>query len=155
MIAANPTYKRGSRMKTLIGIVILPMMLTASLSFGQGLGLQKGNLFGVHVITVNLRPHVTLDEFAAFFVSHVIPEYEKQWTGLRGYLVRSVRGEYKNSLAIVWVFKTEAARNRYFTADDKPNELEKAAFERVKPIEEELKQYGTYTVKYMDDWVVQ
>jgi hypothetical protein len=140
-------------MKTRIGIIILPMILTASLCFGQG--LQRGNLFGVHVITVNLKPHATLDEFKTFFVDNVIPEYEKAWVGLRGYLVRSVRGEYKTSFAIVWLFTTEAARDRYFTADGKPNDLEKAAFERVRPIEEALKKYGTYTVKYKDDWLVQ
>jgi hypothetical protein len=140
-------------MRTFIGTLVLPMMLTASLCHGQE--LQRGNLFGVHVITVTLKPHVTLDEFKTFFVSKVIPEYERQWIGLRGYLVKSVRGEYKNRFAIVWLFKTEAARNRYFTADDKPNEYEKAALEKVKPIEEELKAYGTNTIKYMDDWVVQ
>ena len=125
----------------------------ANFSFGQG--LQKGNLFGVHVITVNLKPNATLDEFKTFFVNKVIPEYEKQWTGLKGYLVKSMRGPYKNSFAVVWLFETESARNKYFNADDSPNELEKSALEKVKPIEEELKKYRTYTIKYMDDWVVQ
>lgn len=124
-------------------------------NFALGQGLEKGNLFGVHVITVNLKPNATLDEFKTFFVSEVIPEYEKHWTGLQGYLLKSARGEYKNSFAIMWLFKTEAIRNSYFNADDTPNELEKAAFEKVKPIEEKLKKYGTYTVKYMDDWLVQ
>lgn len=140
-------------MKTLISILVLPILLTATLCFGQG--LQRDNLFGVHLITVALKPHATMDEFKAFFVSKVIPEYERQWIGLRGYLVKSLRGENKNRFAIVWIFETEAARNRYFTADGKANADEKAALERVKPVEEELKQYGTYTVKYMDDWLVQ
>jgi hypothetical protein len=134
-------------------ILIVAITLMANFSFGQR--LQKGNLFGLHTITVNLNPNVTLDEFKTFFVRKVIPEYEKHWTGLKGYLVKSVRGEYKNSFAIVWLFETEAARDKYFNADGSPNELEKSAFEKVKPSEEELKKYGTYTIKYMDDWVVQ
>jgi hypothetical protein len=134
--------------------IILAATLVANLSYGQG--LETKNLFGLHVITVNLKPNVTMDEFKTFFVSDVIPEYEKHWPGLRGYLVRSARGEYKDRFAIVWLFKTEADRDKYFTADGKPNELEKAALEKVKPIEATLSnKYGTYTIKYMDDWVVQ
>ena len=134
-------------------IIIIAITLMANFSFGQG--LQKGNLFGLHLTTVNLKPNVTIDEFKTFFVTKVIPEYEKAWIGLKGYLVKSFKRE--NSFAIIWLFESEAARNKYFTADDKPNELEKAAYEKVKPIEEELKKYGTYTIAYKDedDWVVQ
>jgi hypothetical protein len=134
--------------------IIVVVILASNFSYGQG--LQPNNLFGVHVITVNLNPNVTMDEFKTFFVHEVIPEYEKHWPGLRGYLVKSARGEYQNRFAVVWLFKTVADRDRNFDADDKPNELENAALEQVKPIEEKLKhKYGTYTVKYMDDWVVQ
>jgi|GEM_PF-632760 len=125
-------------------------------TFASGQGLESKNLFGTHAITIELKPNVTLDQFKEFYVSAVIPEYEKAWPGLRGYLVKSFRDQ--NKLAIVWLFKNEAARNRYFTADDKPNDLEKAAYEKVKPVEEQLKaRYGTYTVKYQkdDDWVVE
>ena len=134
---------------------LIAVLLTATVCFADGDGLQKGNLFGVHVITVTLRPNVTIDEFKTFFISKVIPEYEKHWDGLKGYLVQSRRGEYKDRFAIVWLFTSEAARNRYFTRDDKPNALEKAAYLAVGPIEEELKKYGTYTIAYHDDWIVQ
>ena len=134
-------------------LIIVAIVLISSLSFAQG--LQKGNLFGLHMITVNLKPNTTLDEFKRFFVANVLPEYEKQWIGLRAYLLNSVRGPYKNSFAIVWLFETEAARDKYFNTDGTPNDLEKSALEKVKPIEKELEKYGTYTIKYMDDWVVQ
>ena len=134
-------------------ILIIAITLLTNFAFAQG--LQKGNLFGLHVITINLKPNVTDDQFKTFFVSKVLPEYEKQWTGLKGYLIKSVRGEYKNRFAIVWLFESEKARNKYFNVDGTANELEKSALEKVKPIEEALKKYGTYTVKYMDDWIVQ
>jgi hypothetical protein len=133
----------------LLGVAIL---LIANVAFGQG--LRKGNLIGVHKITVTLKPNVTMDQFETFYVDKVLPEYEKAWVGLKGYLLRSFRD--KNSFAIVWLFESEAARNKYFTSDDKPNELEKAAYAKVKPVEDELEKYGTYTVDYKndDDWVV-
>jgi hypothetical protein len=134
-------------------MIVLAITMMANLCFGQG--LQRGNLFGVHIITVELRPNVKMEEFKTFFVKNVLPEYEKNWDGLKGYLVKSVRGEYKDHFAIVWLFETEEGRDKYFNKDGTANELEKAAFERIRPVEEKLTKYGTYTVKYMDDFVVQ
>src|SRR5258708_1223934 len=135
-------------MKTLLKTLIILASTPSVSNPSYGQALQTKSLFGVHLITVKLEPNVTLDEFKTFFVSEVIPEYEKQWTGLRGYLVKSARGEYKDRFAIVWLFKTEAVRDKYFNADGTANELEKAALEKVKQIEERLKKYGTYTVNY-------
>jgi hypothetical protein len=135
------------------GIMVLMLALAFSGSFGQR--LNKGTLFGIHTISVNLKPNVTIEEFTSFFIKKVLPEYEKHWVGLNGYLLRSFKDT--NSFAIVWQFKSLKARNRYFTKEDKPNDLEKANYEKVKPVESALKRYGTYTVKYMDadDWIVQ
>ena len=134
-------------------ILVFTLVLLFSGAFAQR--LNKGTLFGVHTITVSLNPNVTMDQFASFFIKKVLPEYESHWIGLNGYLLRSFKDT--NSFAIVWQFKSAKARNRYFTKDDKPNDLEKANYEKVKPVEEELRKYGSYTVKYMDadDWVVQ
>jgi hypothetical protein len=144
-------------LRTVAAVLFLAITLKAAPLAAQGSpGLQRGQLFGVHVITVTLEPHATLDQFKQVFVSRVLPEYEKQWVGLRGYLVQSARGPSKNRLAIVWLFESEAARDRYFTPGDKPNDLEKAALAAIKPIEESLLQaYGSYTITYQDDWVVQ
>lgn len=137
-------------------IVIVTFLLSSLSSWAQG--LERGNLIGVHVVTVDLKPNVTMDEFTKFYVHEVLPEYEKNWPGLKGYLLKSFFRDAQNKFAIVWLFKTEADRNRNFDANDRANELEKAALEKVKPIEEKLKKmYGSYTVKYTheDDWVVQ
>ena len=127
-------------------------------SFCRAQKLEPGNLIGLHVVTVNLNPNVTMDEFTNAFVHQVLPEYEKNWPGLKGYLVKSFFKDSKHKFAIIWLFKTVDDRNRNFDANDRANELEKAALEKVKPVEEELKkQYGSYTVEYTheDDWVVQ
>ena len=120
--------------------------------------LERGSLIGVHVVTVNLKPNVTIEDFIKFYVEHVLPEYEKNWPGLKGYLLKSFFSDSKNKFAIVWLFKTVEDRNRNFNADGSANELEKAALAKVKPIEDKLKaMYGDYTIQYTreDDWVVQ
>jgi len=136
--------------------ILIAVLLISSFCHGQG--LERGNLLGLHVVTVTLNPNATIEDFKNFYVREVLPEYEKNWPGLKGYLLKAFDGQSKNKFAIVWLFKTEADRNRNFDADGKANELEKAALEKVKPIEDKLKKlYGTYTVQYAkeDDWVVQ
>ena len=135
-------------------ILLVVILLVAQSALSQT--LHKETLFGVHPITVKLKPNVTMEQFKTFFVNEVLPEYEKQWVGLKGYLIKSVRGDHKDRYAIVWVFDTEKARDRYFNTDGTPNDLEKVAFEKVKPVEDKLAAtYGTYTIEYKDDWVVQ
>src|SRR5688572_11980069 len=62
-------------MKTLI--IISALSIACQFSFGQG--LKKDNLFGVHVITVSVKPGASIEEFKGFFVKEVLPEYEKHW----------------------------------------------------------------------------
>lgn len=137
-------------------IVLIIGLLVSGPCWGQR--LERGNLIGVHVVTVNLKPTASMEDFTKFYVDHVLPEYEKNWPGLKGYLLRSFFSDSKNKFAIVWLFKTVEDRNRYFNADGSANELEKAAYAKVKPIEDKLKDmYGSYSVQYTheDDWVVQ
>jgi hypothetical protein len=133
-------------------MLIATIILVATYSFGQS--LKKGNLVGLHVMTVNLAPGATMDQFQTFFISKVIPEYEKQFQGAKGYLAKGVRGENNNSMAIIWVFDTEQSRDKYFAADGNPNDLGKSAIEKVSVVDKELDKIGTHTTKFTD-WVVQ
>lgn len=133
-------------------ILITALVLMAAFSFAQK--LQKGNLLGLHIITITLKPNVAMDQFKAFFISKVIPEYEKQFQGVKGYLTKSIRGENENNFAMIWLFETETARNRYFNADGTSNDLGKSAGEKTNAVDKELENLGTYTTKY-NDWVVQ
>ncbi len=142
-------------------IVLNTFIFAATLSISSlclAQGLERGNLVGIHVMTVSRNPNVTIDEFKNAYVRDVLPEYEKNWPGLKGYLLKSFQDGHKDRLAIVWQFKTVEDRNRNFDASGKANELEKAALEKVRPFEEKFKKtYGAYTVQYTpeDDWVVQ
>jgi len=137
-------------MKKLMLIAVI--LLVSNFSFGQS--LQKGNLVGLHIMTVNLTSGTTMDQFQTFFISKVIPEYEKQFQGVKGYLVKGVRGENNNSFGLVWLFDTEQTRDKFFNADGNLSELGKSANEKVSVIDKELEKLGTYTTKYTD-WVIQ
>jgi hypothetical protein len=132
-------------------ILITALVLATGLCFGQS--LKKGNFLGFHIMTIELKPNVTIDDFTSFYINKLIPEVEKQWKA-KGYLVKGIRGENKNTIGVVWVFESEEARNKYFAKDDTFSELGKAVSDRVKATENELEKLGTYTTRYTD-WVIQ
>lgn len=95
-----------------------------------------------------------MDQFKTFYISKVIPEYEKQLKGLKVYIVNGVRGEDVNKLGMIWLFRSESARDRYFNPDGTRTALGDAAAEKLKDIGQQLEKIGTYISKYTD-WLVQ
>src|SRR5665647_2225280 len=127
------------------------IILLAGITFGQT--LQKGNLIGVHVATIKLEPGVTVEQFIEFYKSKLIPEMEKNQIGWKYHLVKSIRGEIKNSVGMIIVIKSEKERDLYFNADGSSTELGNSLIEKYKPITDELKKLGTMTTTYTD-WVI-
>jgi len=128
------------------------IILCAGITFGQT--LQKGNVIGVHVATVTLEPGVTMEQFITFYTNKFIPEFEKNRMGWKAYFVKSIRGDIENGVGLVIVIKSEKDWERYYNADRSYSELGYSANEKLKPILEELKKFGTYTTSYTD-WVIQ
>jgi len=131
--------------------LITVIMLLSGFAFGQA--LQKGNLVGTHVMTVTLQPGVTMEKFMEFYKSKVIPEYEKNFPGVKPYMIKSLRGENKDSFGGFMVFRSEADRDKYFKPDGSYTEVGNASYAKLKPVLDELAKLGTVTSKY-DDWLV-
>ena len=138
-------------MKKLI-LITAALFLVAGTTFGQP--FQKGNLVGFHVITVNLSPDVTMEQYQEFFISKVIPEIEKQYSGWKAYSVKGIRGENENSIGVIYVIESEKHRDKYYNEDGSLNELGIATNEKLKPVTEEFEKLGTFTSTYTD-WVIQ
>jgi hypothetical protein len=132
-------------------VFLTALILMSGLAFGQA--LQKGNLIGTHVMTVKLQPGVTMEKFMEFYTNKVIPEYEKNFPGMKAYVVKGIRGENKDSFGGFMVFKTEKDRDKYYNADGSNTESGNAANEKLKPVFDELDKLGTATSKYTD-WLV-
>jgi len=140
------------RSKSCILILTTAIFLLAGISLGQT--LQKGNLIGAHVMTITLEPGVTMEHFIEFYTSKVIPEFEKNRVGWKAYLVKSIRGEIKNSFGLIIVIKSEKDWEKYYNADRSFTELGNSANEKLKPVFEELNKFGKVTTTYTD-WLVQ
>ena len=133
-------------------ILITALILIAGITYEQN--LQKGNLVGTHAISVTLQPGVTIEKFMDFYKSKVVPEWEKGFPGMKAYVVRSLRGENKDSFGGIIIFKSEADRDKYFKADGSYTETGNAAMAKLKPLFDELSKLGTMTSVY-NDWLVQ
>lgn len=95
--------------------LIAAMILIAEFTFGQT--LQKGALVGLHKIAPVLAPGVSMDQYLTFIKNKLIPAYEKNYPGLRCFLLKSKRGECTDCMILVFLFKSEAVRDKYFKSD--------------------------------------
>ena len=132
-------------------ILTAALILVVGTTFGQT--LQKGNLIGTHVTTVDLKPDVTMEQYQEFVISKVIPEMEKHYPGWKAYSVKGIRGENENSIGMIYVIKSEEHRDKYYNEDGSLNELGKATQEKLNPVLEELEKLGTYTTTFTD-WLI-
>jgi hypothetical protein len=132
-------------------VLLATLILMAGMTYGQN--LQKGNLIGTHVISVALQPGATMEKYMDFYKGKVVPEYEKAFSGMKAYVVKSIRGVNKDSFGGFMVFKTEADRDKYFKADGSYTEIGNAAYAKLKPVLDELSKLGAMTSVY-NDWLV-
>ena len=71
------------------------------------------------------------------------------------YLLEGIRGESKNEIGLIYVFKSEAARDKYYNEDESLTELGKEFMEKLKSVFEEAEKYEKeFSTKYTD-WIVQ
>ncbi len=133
-------------------ILIAAVILMAGITYGQG--LQKGNLVGTHVVTVSLKPGVTMEKYIDFYKTRLFPEMEKNMPNWKFYLVKGIRGENINSFGFIIIIKSVQDRDKYYNADESDSELGKSVNVKLKPVMDELEKLGTDTSKYTD-WIVQ
>jgi len=115
--------------------------------------LPKGTCFGFHVMTINLDPNVTMNQFLEFYKNKVVPEYEKNFQA-NCYLLKGIRGESVNCYSVMISWKSVADRDKFFKEDGSLNEIGQAASDNMKPVMDELAKLGEATSKYTD-WVIQ
>lgn len=135
--------------KIFLAVALLSMVGTAAAQ-----ELKKGNLVGLHLMTVKLEPGVTMERFTEFYVRKVIPAVEKHRAGWRVYPVKRIRGEGADGFGVMFVIDSEANRNKLYNADGSPSELGKAIDAKLQPIRDELQKLGVITADVYTDWLV-
>jgi hypothetical protein len=142
-------------MKLMRKVVLLALTFTM-IYLCNGQNIKKGSLLGLHILTIELKPDATMDEFINFYISRAIPETEKAFDGVKGYLVKAIRGENNKNIGVLWVFRSEADRNKYFNdaGEGGMTAAGRAAMDKLAGVNKEIERYGTASSKFTD-WVVQ
>jgi hypothetical protein len=112
--------------------------------------LKKGAVAAVSSYEFVLNPEVSMNQFLDFYNNKYIPEFEKNYPGVKLYLLWGDRGEKKNKMGGLLLFESVAVRDKYYPEEDGETSSEalKAANEKMKVIDAELSKYvvsGTRT----------
>ena len=134
--------------KLLLALVLIQFVGTLSAQT-----LQKGNLVGTHLLDLELKPGVTIEQFQEFYIDKVIPEFEKSREGWKLYLVKWIRGENKDRYGLLMIIESEEARDKHYNEDNSLSEFGKSAIESFMHVREELDKLVTISAKYTD-WLV-
>ncbi|MDX1941308.1 MAG: hypothetical protein SFU99_12200 [Saprospiraceae bacterium] len=131
------------------------LLLAASFTFGQA--IQKGNMISVHIITIEPKPNVTVEQVIDFYNTKWLPDAEKYF-GWKGFIAKRVRGSEgtANKILTILHFKTEADRDKYFKMVEGGtdlNELGQKAWAQFAPTNDALEKLATIKDEWAD-WVV-
>ncbi len=75
---------------------------------------------------------------------------------MKTYLIKSLRGKDSTSMGEIYMFNTEADRNKYFNDDGTPTELFNTINAKLTGIQKELDKYVTAPeTDVYNDWLVQ
>ena len=133
-------------------LIASALLLFVGIASGQT--LQKGNLIGLHVLSIDLKPGVTMDQYIDFFNEKVKPAWEKAEKGMKVFAIKGIRGETINEFGMLVQYEDEAIRNKSYNPDGSLSEYGNKLMEEMAPSTTEMEKLGTYTSKYTD-WIIQ
>lgn len=122
-----------------------------------GQTIQKGNLVSTHIITVELKPNVTLEQVLDFYNTKWAAAEDKYF-GFKSYFGKCIRGSEsaENKIIMIGHFETEADRDKYFNMAEGGgdlNELGEKAWAEFAPTYDSLLQLATIKDEWAD-WVI-
>ncbi len=143
-------------MKTIIVGLIMTVLLTGLSSTNSS--LKKGSMVSVHVVALKLNLGVNIDEFRDFYTKNAIPEFEKNFPGVREFFIKGIRGEDLGAVGVIYLFESESVRDKYFRdggIDGIYTELGKACDEKNKTMNEKVAKFVASSSRKFTDWIIQ
>ena len=132
-------------------LVVTALLLFAGLAFGQT--LQKGGVIAIHKMEVTLATGVTMDMYMDFLTNKYIPAFNKEFEGVKFFLLKGDRGEGATSIALLVWCKSLEVRNKYWPGAGSPSDEFRAIMEKLQPIIDEDSKLATTTNVYTE-WLI-
>ena len=141
-------------LKLLFVILLAVFVIVAEISYGQI--LKKDAVVAVSSYTLVLNPDVTMNQFLDFYLNKYIPEFEKNYPGIKAYWINGDRGEKSNKIGEIWLFESTAVSNKYFAVEDDTTMTDayKVASEKMDTMDRELGEYVVSWNRVYTDWVI-
>jgi hypothetical protein len=137
--------------------LLLCLFLGVGLTQLSAQTVAKGAVVAIGVYEMTLNPDMSLNQFLDFYNNKYLPEWEKNWPGIKQYLMIADRGENKNKFGSILIFESVAVRDKYYPVADAntTSVAYNAAVEKMKVMDAEFNKYivsGTRTT--YTDWVI-
>lgn len=107
----------------------------------------------MHIVKVELKPGVTMDQYIEFLNEKMKPAWEKADVGREVFPMKAIRGENNNEFGMIIIYKDEAARDKHYNEDGSSSEYGNKVAEGLARIIAELEKLATWTSTYTD-WIV-
>ena len=115
--------------------------------------LPKGSLIGIHNVSLKLNGSTTQAQYLEAFKSKWIPAASKAFD-CEVHVLSHVRGTSDDKIGLIFIYKSAAARDKFYVSDGVLNDTGKAAAAKFASIEAELNKLGSTSGSYID-WAVQ
>jgi hypothetical protein len=136
--------------------LILAITLMAVTIHGQK--LSSGIVLGLHTGTpAEFNEGYTMEKYMTFLKEKYIPAFEKNFPGIKLYILKGKRGECENCLGTLYLLESDEVRDKYFAPEGEFSDAGKAAFEKMNILNEEANKFlkGSDTPDKYTDWIVQ
>ena len=101
---------------------------------------------------VRMAPNVTMQQYVSHFKNQLKPVLEKEFQ-CKVIMVESVRGKNAKQVGFIWLFASDAARNKVYKAENVMTEFGEKAMKNAQPAIDAWNKLGTIGSDYTD-WVV-
>jgi len=137
--------------------LLLCLLLGFSLSPLSAQTLKKGAVIAVNTYTFVLNPDVTMNQFLDFYINKYIPEFEKNYPGVKEFVLSGNRGEKKNQIGVIDYFESIAVRDKYYPIENDTtlSAAVKAAEEKMKTVNMEMSKFFLPgSARVYTDWLI-
>jgi len=133
-------------------LIISALILLTGTVYSQT--LKKDAVIAVSTYTITLQPGVTMEQYVDFLMKKYIPEYEKNFPGLKMYILRGDRGEKKDQIGFLWYFESGKVRDKYYPGESDFSDAAQLAWGKMDAISMEESKYAVNSSRVYTDWVI-
>ena len=121
--------------------------------FAGGQTLRKGAVIEFSEISITLQPGASLENFCDILCYQLAPAIARAFPGTEVYFAKGDRGNAEDRVCAIWVFESEATRNRYFEIGGGLTPEGQKAYDQLAEVTSEIEKLGDAS-RTSTEWIV-